>query len=174
MTDKNDLSAEIQEELNELSPTLAKIPRQHPYSVPEGYFEQLSDQASQMAQDIGVQRTPTVLRLINVRSVAVAASIVIIAMLVWMNNFGDKPEQLASNDISIDEMIDYLENENSSGMDEDELVDELIEMETMLTAEEIQEEETLEILDDEVTAEDIIEYLLENNIDLTMIMNEIN
>jgi len=173
MNENKDISSEIQEELNALSPKLAKMSREHGYQVPEGYFKDLSNKASQMAQDTRVERTSIIRRLITVRSVAVAASVVIIAMMVWMNNFRGEQESLASNDISVDEMIEYLEEESAFGMDEDDLLDALIAVETTLDAEEIQEIEPEETLDDEVTCEDIIDYLLEDNIDLATIIDEL-
>jgi len=168
MNSKKDISKEIQEELEELSPKLAKISKQHPYTVPESYFDTLSDQASQMARDLGVQRIAVIRRLITVRNVAVAASIAIIAMLIWMNNFDKENghEVLASNDVSVDEMIEYLEEESSAGLDEYDLVEELVGIEPVVVV-----EETLD--ENELTTEDIIDYLLEDNIDLGTIIDEL-
>jgi len=181
MSENNDISKEIKQELEALSPNLSKIPKKLPYSVPEGYFEGLGNQAAEMAQDIGVQRTPIIRRLISIRSAAVAASIMIIGMLVWINHLDKGHQDLA--EVSVDEMIEYLEDESTFGMDEEELVDELLSVDTIFTMEEFQEDvpaeatvegvEPIEVTEEEVTDEDIIEYLLEDNIDLATIIDEL-
>ena len=174
MNKRNETSKAIQEELKELSPSLANIPKKQPYEAPEGYFEGLSTQASEMAKEIGVQRTPIIRRLVNVRSVAAAASILIIAMVTCIYNIDDDKEQMLITDASVDEMVDYLENVEDFGFDEEELVDELIECETAFDTEGYQKEGHKEITEDELTYKEIVDYLLEDNIDLATIIDELN
>ena len=50
MKEQEDISIEVQEELDEISPNLGKLSRKHPYEVPTGYFEALGKQAAQMAK----------------------------------------------------------------------------------------------------------------------------
>jgi hypothetical protein len=140
--------------------------------VPTGYFETLRSEASQIAKDMGVQKVSVIRRLLTVRNVAAAACVIVIAMLVWMNNFKVTEEQLA--EVSIDEMIEYLEEESPFGIDEYELVEELIDIESAGIDEEVQVAEPIVVLGDEITDEDIIEYLLEENIDLATIIDVLN
>jgi len=172
MKEQNEISKEIQEELEAISPNLAHISNQHPYKVPTGYFETLRSEASQIAKDMGVQKVSVIRRLLTVRNVAAAACVIVIAMLVWMNNFKVTEEQLA--EVSIDEMIEYLEEESPFGIDEYELVEELIDIESAGIDEEVQVAEPIVVLGDEITDEDIIEYLLEENIDLATIIDVLN
>jgi len=181
MSEHNYRSREIQEELDALAPNLSKVKKNHPYSIPDGYFEALSNNASVIAQDMGVQRTPIIRRLINVRSVAAAASVIIIGLLVWLNHLDSGHQDLAA--VSVDEMIEYLEEEGTLGINEEELVDELLHGEAIFIVGELHEdlsaevtveaEELIDGIEDEVTAEDIIDYLLEDNIDLETIVDEL-
>jgi len=169
MDAKKDISKEIQKELDELSPKLAGISKKHPYTVPEGYFESLSNRAAEIAQDHKVQRQPIIRKLISARNVAVAASITLIAITFWMNNFNEETGQkdIATIEATVDEMIAYLEDESSEGFDEYELVEELLDIDEMIAVEE-------DIDDLDPTTEDIIEYLLDDNIDLATIIDELN
>lgn len=173
MNEKENISKEIQEELAELAPTLAKLSKKNIYAVPEGYFKNAQDQASNMATQLGIQKPTVTRRMIYVRSAAVAASVVILAILVWMNYAPGREQQLAANEVSIDEMIEYLETESSVGIEEEYLVDELIDVEMDVAADALGEE--IDQVEDEApTAEEIIEYLLEDNIDLATIIDELN
>jgi len=172
MNEKNDISKEIRKELEAISPNLAHISKQLPYRVPTGYFEALGGQASQMAKDIGAQRGSVIRRLLTIRNVAAAASVIIIAMLVWVSNYNIPNEDLA--EVSVDEMIEYLEEESAFGIDEYDLVEELIDIESAGMDEEVQEKDKNVALADEITNEDIIEYLLEENIELGTIIEVLN
>ena len=172
MSEQNDISKEIKEELEAISPNLAHISNQLPYRVPTDYFEALSGKASQMTKDIGVQRASVIRRLLTIRNVAAAATVIIIAMLVWASNYDIPNEDLA--EVSVDEMIEYLEEESAFGIDEYDLVEELIDIESAGMDEEVQEKDTNVVPADEITDEDIIEYLLEENIELGTIIEVLN
>jgi len=172
MNEKNDISKEIEEELEAISPNLAHISNQHPYKVPTGYFETLRSEASQIAKDMGVQRASVIRRLLTVRNVAAAASVIVIAVSLWVNNYNLPKEELA--EVSIDAMIEYLEEESAFGIDEYDLVEELIDIESAVIDEEVEVAEPIVVLDNGITDEDIIEYLLEENIDLATIIDVLN
>ena len=172
MTEKKNIGSEMEKEIMELSPTLAKLSREHPYKVPEGYFDCANDHAAKMALEMGIQKPGVSGRLIYIRYAAVAASIVILAMLAWNNFFPRDQKHIA--EASVDEMIEYLETESSNGIEEDVLVEELIEIEMMVAADEAIDEAFVETDEDELTTEEIIEYLPEDNIDLATIIDELN
>lgn len=172
MNEKKDIFKEVQEELEEISPILGQMSSQHPYKVHPGYFEALSGKASQMAKDIGVQRGSVIRRLVTIRNVAAAASVIVIAMLVWVSNYNIANEDLA--EVSVDEMIEYLEEESAFGIDEYDLVEELIDIESTVKDIEVQEKDMDVAPNDKITDEDIIKYLLEENIELGTIIEVLN
>jgi hypothetical protein len=171
MNEQKDISKEIQEELEAIAPNLAHISKQHPYTVPTGYFETLSSEASQTAEDMGLQRASVIRRLLTIRNVAAAASVIAIAVSLWVNNYNLPKQELA--EVSVDEMIAYLEEESAFGIDEYDLVEELIDIESGRD-EGVQEKDPDVVPNGEITDEDIIEYLLEENIPLATIIEVIN
>lgn len=171
MSDNSQISNEVQKELKELSSTLAAIPKADPYKVPEGYFKEAEAQATEMAREMGILHTSSPRRMIYIRYAAIAASFAILAMM-WMNFTPENPEQLADNDVSIEELIEYLDEEGSFEIIEDDLINELADIETVLATEELEDKNLDEMDDQEITREEIIEYLLEDNIDLATIIDE--
>jgi len=171
MNEKKDIAKEIQEELEAISPILGQVSAQHPFKVPTGYFEGLSSRASQMAENIGVQRASVIRRILTIRNVGAAASVIIIALLIWVSNYNIAKEDLA--ELSVDEMIEYLEEESAFGIDEYDLVEELIAIESTDKDIEVKEKHTDVAPNDKITDEDIIEYLLEENIELSTIIDDL-
>lgn len=167
MNDNKNIAAEIQKELDNLSPTLAEIPRKHPYSVTEDYFSSAGVEAAKMAVELGIQKKTAIVRIVSTRNLSIAASIILLAILGWLINIPTEgQEQYASSEASIDEMITYLEYENSMEIEEYELIEELIDLNADIALSDIPEEDGL-------TTEDLIDYLLDDNIDLATIVDEL-
>lgn len=163
MTTANNISQEIAEELKYLSPALARIKKENIFNVPHGYFEELPAKIKEQCKEDDLYKANNgVLRYINLRSVAAAASVLLIAVSLLVYNIKDSNQQLALQEFTSEEILDYLDAENVYDMNEEYLIEELSSMDNVVMIEE--SIETVEIID----------YLLENDIDLTTIINEIN
>jgi len=161
MEAKNDIREEIQAELAELAPTLSKIEKINAFEVPEGYFDSLPGIIQeQIASDKGVVRRLPI--YMNVRAIAVAASIALIAVSFLLFNIQDveNTKLLAFEDIATEEIALLLEN--SDYIDEEMITESLIEEESSSTDGEVFDE-----------TDEIIDYLLDNDIDLSTIINEL-
>ncbi|TDX00119.1 hypothetical protein [Dinghuibacter silviterrae] len=89
--------ANVDEELQELSPWLASLPRTYPGTVPAGYFEQFSP-ASQIAAAMTAKVVPLSVRTLSVRQFLAAAVTVgvILMSAVWGYHIYQRPNDMAS------------------------------------------------------------------------------
>jgi len=158
-TDKN-ISKEVTAETESISTTLSQIKKESIFAVPKGYFEEFPDKIKEKCDVNDLYKHGGILRFINIKSISVAASIILIAVSLLVYNIKDNSHSLlAINNFSSEEISAYFISENISDLSEGELIDELSNIEHFLVAQETDE---------------IIDYLLEDDIDLTTIINEIN
>lgn len=94
---------------------LDDLDRKHPFKVPENYFDALSDQIMERVGQQALEETTEVRPLrrwwSSVTSVAVAASIVLIAALIWIT-LPEKQGPLAPDSlmaVSDEAILEYLE-----------------------------------------------------------------
>lgn len=99
---------------------LDDLERKHPFKVPEGYFEGLSDQIEKRVSVISAEDKKIILPQAEVRPVrslwripAVAASVALIAGLIWftlpVRQGPLGPDTLSS--VSDDAILEYLESQ---------------------------------------------------------------
>ncbi len=143
--------------LKQEAPTLFGITKQNNFKVPDGYFDALPE----MLVEKRSASTPGVLeRLLHAFhwKVAVPTFAAVAVILFVIFNTSPMVEDTAIASISVEEVEAYLDNEGLYTIDEDML---------------------LEALEDEVAVnyeednDEIVEYLLENNIELETILEEL-
>lgn len=162
MEEQNNMQHSENQELENSAPRLFGMKRENPFSTPEGYFDDLSSRViSRIAEEKQVKQT--VWRSIFQPRTAIAASLLAIGLAVatkyvFFNQ--TEPKETAT----AEELFAQLSEDDLEG-----LSDELF-MEDVLTEVVHEERIPFENLDDE---EAIIDYLMENNIDLMTLSNEL-
>jgi hypothetical protein len=162
MAAKKSISVEIQEELVELSPTLAKIPKGNPFSMPAGYFDDLSGRVQHLIKT--TRKRGRIFHLANWKLSLAAASVALL-MATWIV-FGPSPNTsppYSLDEFTVDEIQFFIENDAYYEIDESMIVASLMESEAAW-------DDKGPIKEDE----EIIEYLMENDVDLELIINEYN
>ena len=162
MSNSNQISEEVNNELRELSPTLASIHKTNPFSAPVGYFDNLSVSVQDKIQTS--QKGGKLLHLVNWKLSLVAASVALL-MATWMV-FGPSStttptyslEEFTADDIQL-----FIENDTYYQLDEAMIVASLVESDDVWRKEEV-------IKKDEA----IIDYLIEEDIDMELIISEYN
>ena len=162
MTTGKNIAQEITEELKENAPTLSSIKRKNIFSVPHGYFEELPAKIKEQCIEEDHYKVNRILRLIKPRSIAAAASVILIAISLLVYNPENSNEQLALQNFTNEEIREYLFTGAIYEMNEEDLIIELLKTDNVGGFE------------DNINDEEIIEYLLDDDIDLIIIMNEIN
>ena len=102
------------------------------------------------------------MRLIKPRSIAAAASVILIAISLLVYNPENGNEQLALQNFTNEEIREYLFTGAIYEINEEDLINEYLKTDNVGGFE------------DNINDEEIIEYLLDDDIDLIIIMNEIN
>jgi len=157
MSTENKNINEIKKELLSIAPTLAEIQKKEPeHVVPADYFSELPNLVIERCN------TPVVKKLSDKwyipKYYATAASIALLALCFWIfntRNSNDLNNAFKSNNSY---QIAYLDDlDDYSGITEELLVDYIIDTET----------NTLDI-----EAQEIISYLIEDEIELNTIINE--
>ena len=162
MTKENNISKEITAELKGLSPTLASVKKENIFDVPNGYFEQLPAKIIEQCREEDLYKSHGIMRYLNVKSIAAAASVILIAISLLVYNIKDSTHQLALQDLTDEEVLGYLDTHDIYDINEEELI------------EEFSDSDNLFVIGAVLETDEIIDYLMENNIDLTAIINEIN
>lgn len=149
-------------DLKNSAPHLFGMEKQNPFSTPDGYFDELSSKVINRVAEEKQVRQP-VWRFIFQPKIAIAASVVAIGLtvatkFVFFNNVDVKEA------VTTEELFADLSDEDLEG-----LTDELF-MEDVLTEVVHEERVPFENIEDE---EAIIDYLMENNIDIQTLSNEL-
>jgi len=161
MNANDDNRNEIKAELEAIAPTLSKIKRDNPFEVPEGYFENLPRLVSDRIKEHSTSHTVPI-RTLVVRWTAIAASIALIAAVAFVLNNNTAPT--VNTDLALldaEEIAEALVSDGAYAVDEEDLVEMLI------------EEDEFYAGDEESSSDDIIDYLIDNDIDLSTIINEL-
>ncbi len=162
MTIEKNISQEISEELTDLAPTLSNIKRRNIFSVPNGYFEELPAKIKEQCKKGDHYKGKRIYRYINTKSIAVAASVTLVAISLLFYNIEANEKLVAIQNFTTDEIEDYLATGTIYEISEDDLINEVLN-----TNNDGQIDNTIE-------PDEIIEYLLDTDLDLTTIINEIN
>ena len=162
MNTQNKISEEVNKELHKLSPTLAAIPKTNPFSVPEGYFDNLPGAVQNKIKASQKRTRPLYLASWKI---SLAAASIALLMVTWMV-FGPSPDSLPTyslDEFSAEEIHSLFANDDNFELDESMIVASYIESEAVWDGE-----------DPSLVDEEVIEYLIENDIELDLIINEYN
>ncbi|PCH91177.1 MAG: hypothetical protein COB85_09420 [Bacteroidetes bacterium] len=161
MNTNNENSNEVRKELEDIAPSLSKIDRANPFEVPDNYFDNLPGVVSDRINGHSTPHSSTV-RALVIRWTAVAASIILIAVLTFvLTNSPEGNINLDLAQLDLDEIEEVLMDQGIYAVEEEELIDMLLDSD---------EESFLEEIND---LDEIIDYLIDNNIDLTTIVEEL-
>ena len=169
MRNKNNISKEdgsrkneILEEMELLAPALAKIEKLHAPQAPDGYFDRLPGILQDRINRQQKEYSPQV-RLLNPSTFAIAAGIILIGIsLIVFNFYKDKPKTEIAMLQSSNSISDIMEIEEYYNMDEELIVEALVNTTRLRRTEK-----------DSLNFEEEINYLLDNNIELSTIINEL-
>ncbi|MFH1319143.1 MAG: hypothetical protein ABII90_00620 [Bacteroidota bacterium] len=187
MQAKNNISNN-NEDLKDLSPTLSKIEKHNPFKIPKGYFDSLPTiiqnrcieiEKGKPIRGLWLQNifTPVIqkLTLLNLKiAIPVSTAIVIIiagiyffTSLTTSLQIENGASLLSFNQLSGEEIASVLENDNGYYIDEYLIIEALLDKE-------MEEEENAASNPDNIddSSDEIIDYLIENDIDLSTIVNE--
>lgn len=173
---RNTDQSEVQKELQELSPLLAQMRKQHAgFAVPENYFQDLTGEILQKTiastTKAEEKRTGAIVAVLSSLRIvlqpryamaAAALALLIIAGLVWLRPaVGDRSTEIAWSDISVEEMTSYVQA-NIQEFDLETLVEVApdLEAQSFLKGAEIEEDVLDQYLEDIIDDVDIEE--LEN------------
>lgn len=177
------------EDLRDLAPTLSKIEKHNPFKVPKGYFDSLPTiiqnrcieiEKGKPIRGLWLQNifTPVIqkLTLLNPK-IAIPVSTAIVIIIVGIYFFTSLPSSLqiednasllSFNQLSGEEIASVLESDNGYSIDEYLIVEALLDKEK---EEEEYAASNPENIDD--SSDEIINYLIENGIELSTIVNEL-
>lgn len=145
---------EVTEELHEISPFMAAIPRQSPYTVPSGYFEGLSREVimRKNAEEPGriVKMGRRVKMFKRCLAAAAVAGVISIGAVMLSKSYNDNSLDKQLAQISDQEIEDYLQS-NTDAFDNENIF-------TNVSL----EEETPSVLPDEMSEDEINNYLEDN------------
>ncbi len=167
-------SDEIRKELEGIAPTLSKIEKVNPFEVPDGYFENLPGLVSDRINEGSTAHRATV-RTLTLRWAAVAASITLIAAFAYIfNNTSELNNNMDLAQLDIEEITEALLNEGAYTIEEEDLIELLVTKDEDPSAGSGsgsgsgsgQEKE-------ETDTDEIIDYLIDGDIDLTTIIDEL-
>ena len=156
MSTDNSNSDKIKKELLNIAPTLASIKKKAPeYEVPSGYFSELPDL-------VLAKCTVPVERNLSdkwyPRYYATAASIALLALCLWVFNTRVTHDvNFNLENINSEEIAYFIDNEDYTDISEELLVDYVVETESNEL---------------DIEAQEIIDYLIEDDIELNTIINE--
>ena len=162
MSNQNNISEEILNEVKGLSPTLAEIPKTNDFTVPDGYFIKMQKEVQGKIQNN--EKRSRILHLQSWKINLAAASLALL-MVTWMV-FGPTSETSPAyslDGITADEIQLFIENDTYYEMDESLIIASLIEGEAELSTDEYYQDDAV-----------IIDYLMESDIDDDLIINEYN
>ncbi|HIA10542.1 MAG TPA: hypothetical protein EYN69_00505 [Flavobacteriales bacterium] len=164
MNTNKENSDEIRKELEGIAPRLSKIEKVNPFEVPDGYFDNLPRLVSDRINEASTAHRAAV-RTLTFRWTAVAASITLIAAFAYIfNNTAHLDDNMDLAQLDIEEIADALVDEGAFTVEEEDLIELLIMVEEgKQSATEEKESDTNEI----------IEYLIDSDIDLTTIIDEL-
>lgn len=179
MKAKNNISSHNNEELREFAPTLSKIEKQNPFQVPERYFDALPAIVQERCiKDKGASLSEWLQYILNPRILApISVSIVLIAFGInfFISQPTPDPSQreeranalksllmekdalLSLEQLSAEDIYTTMEAGDLYDIDEYLIVEALIRVES----------------EDEGSDDAIIDYLIENGIELSTIINEL-
>lgn len=156
---KNELEDFEDENLKKLAPSLSKIEKKELFAAPENYFEKLP---GQLQDKIHANVKPKHYWVPNYKLALASLSVFLILLsgiYYFKNNTGTIAEPQTS------ELIQNYDSQYLSSVDETELAEQL--------DDEVLENTSLQIeKSNGISNEEIEDYLLSNNIDLTTISNE--
>ena len=157
MSTENSNSNEIKKELLSIAPTLASIKKQSPnYMVPADYFTELPGIVIEKC-NVPVERKLSDKWHFS-KYYATAASIALLALCLWVFNTRVTHDVNTNlENINSEEIAYLIDIEDYSGSDEELLVEYVVEVEP----------NTIDI-----EAQEIINYLIEEEIELNTIINE--
>jgi len=161
MKAKNKISNHNNEELREFAPTLSKIEKQNPFQVPERYFDTLPTIIQERCiKDKRASLSEWLQHILSPRILApISAAIVLI--IIGINFFISSPTPLEKDallsleQLSAEDIYSAIEAGDLYEIDEYLIVEALIEVED----------------EGEESDEEIIDYLMENGIELSTIIN---
>ncbi len=164
MEAKNNISSYNNEELREFAPTLSKIEKQNSFQVPERYFDTLPAIVQERCiKDKGASLSEWLQLILNPKVLA-PVSVFIVLIAIGINYFISPPPQINEGDtlfsleqLSAEDIYLTMEAGDLYDIDEYLIVEALIEIES----------------EDDESNDEIIDYLIENGIELSTIINEL-
>lgn len=160
------------DELREIAPVLSEIPKYNPFAVPDGYFDELP--ALVQERCIASQRKASwagwLARLLRPRFAAAAVAIVLVVITITFLMNGndtrvDNTDLVADNKMAVDSIAadTAFDLEGLYSLDETALFESL------------DGEQVAQMSEDaiDISEEEVMDYLLENNVDVSSLVNEL-
>ena len=164
MKAKNNISNHNNEELREFARTLSKIEKQNPFQVPERYFDTLPAIVQEHCiKDKGASLSQWLQQILNHRILA-PISVLIVLIAIGINFFILPPSQINEDDTFLS-----LEQLNAEDIYTTMVAGDLYDIDEYLIVEAL-----IGVENEEKGSDDaIIDYLIENGIELSTIINEL-
>lgn len=144
----------VKDELQELSPELAKLKKKEHFKVPDGYFEEFPYEVQKRVLESEKNVLwELVLKLFTVRKLAIAG--LVVAGLVFGVPFLLNNDQNLEADVTAEELLELVED-GTLEFDEDALIDVYA----------VALDDDVATSDDDLNDEDIINYLIDEDIDI--------
>lgn len=135
------------------------LPEEHGFQVPDGYFTTLEDQILQKTRDANVSAAPKVIPLYKQKKFVFAASIAACFAIVFSIIDFTSETPITFNDINTESITSYIDEGN-------------LDISSQEIAQLLQEEdvEALTLSSEEISAENLTDYLLNNIDDPTLLL----
>jgi hypothetical protein len=168
-----DLSQSVMSRKKNIKPVLPEIKKENPYKVPDGYFDRFSGRMADKIAAANHERKEWKFLFLTKPQLIFVSSFVVLVFIAYgifrFTNIDHPSEKLTHQEIAKlieDDIFNYDENMIIENYEETYPVEEIV-------IESVIQEPVTDITSDEEYSEEIIEYLVEEDIDLESIVQEL-